>query len=70
MVIHLTDKLYKTELFKNKREALPAILAEAGLTNVFIVEELTAPTIKRMKELREDERVNKVWSVDGSSGTA
>jgi len=30
------------------------------------VEELTASTIKRMKELREDDRVERVWSVEGS----
>ena len=66
LLIHLTSKLYRTEIFKNKREAMPAILEQEGLGNIFIVEELTASTIKRMKELREDDRVERVWSVEGS----
>jgi len=66
LLIHLTSKLYRTEIFKNKKEAMPSILEQEGLANIFIVEELTNPTIKRMKELREDDRVERVWSVEGT----
>jgi hypothetical protein len=31
-----------------------------------VVEELTTATIKRMKELREDDRVERVWLVEGT----
>jgi len=32
---------------------------------ILIVEDLTPATIKKMKELREDDRVEKVWSTEG-----
>jgi hypothetical protein len=67
LVIHLTTKQFKTELFKNKRDVMPGVIKEMfGGINIFVVEELTAPTIRRMKELREDDRVERVWSVEGS----
>jgi hypothetical protein len=66
LVVHFSTKVYRTELFKNKREAMPNIMETEGWSNIFVVEELTAPTIKRMKELREDDRVERVWSVEGT----
>lgn len=66
LVVHFSSKIYRTELFKNKRDTMPNILETEGWSNVYVVEELTAATIKRMKELREDDRVERVWSVEGA----
>jgi hypothetical protein len=64
LIIRFTKKSYRTAVFLCKREAL----AQGGRSegpNCFIVEDLTTPTLKKMKELREDERVAKVWTTEG-----
>jgi hypothetical protein len=48
-----------------KREVL-ASLKEEGGTIPIIVEDLTAATLAKMKELKEDERIEKVWTTEGS----
>ena len=65
ILICLNNRHLRTEVFKNKREALASISQQEG-TSIFVVEDLTSPTIKRMKELREDDRVEKVWTTEGS----
>jgi hypothetical protein len=65
ILIRFNTRHLRTEVFKNKREALASISQQEG-TTVFIVEDLTSPTIKKMKELRADSRIEKVWSTEGS----
>jgi len=66
LILRFTDKSFRTAVFLFKREALASHggASSDGL-NCFIVEDLTTPTLKKMKELREDDRVGKVWTTEG-----
>jgi len=53
---------------RNKKDNIPAPSrseVSSGVRPLFMVEDLTAVTHLKMKELKEDKRVAKVWSVDG-----
>jgi len=65
LLIKFSDKTYRTAIFLCKREVL-ASLKEEGGTIPIIVEDLTAATLAKMKELKEDERIEKVWTTEGS----
>ena len=65
LLIKFSDKTYRTAIFLCKREVL-AYLKEEGGTIPIIVEDLTAATLAKMKELKEDERIEKVWTTEGS----
>jgi hypothetical protein len=63
LLIKLTDMSFRKAIFICKREALAPLAAEGAVP--IIVEDLTSATLNKMKELREDERVDKVWSTEG-----
>jgi hypothetical protein len=65
LLIKFSDKTFRTAIFLCKREVL-ASLKEEGGPNPIIVEDLTAATLAKMKELRDDERIEKVWTTEGS----
>ena len=69
IIIKLKSKAIKSALFRCKKDALPeSTEAEkrAGARRILIVEDLTKPTLTKMKELKEDKRVEKVWTVEGT----
>ena len=43
-----------------------AAITDTSIKKAIIVEDLTPPTLKRMKEMKEDRRVEKVWTMEGS----
>lgn len=69
IIIRFTEKIFRQAVFLCKREAMPNLFTEGASASVYprilIVEDLTPATIKKMKELREDDRVEKVWSTEG-----
>ena len=66
LILRFTHKSYRTAVFLFKREAFnPSGGASSDNLNFFIVEDLTIPTLNKMKELRDDERVEKVWTTKG-----
>ena len=69
LVLRLKSKAIKTAIFKTKKEVLPTPSAaekSAGIKKVLLVEDLTVPTLHKMKELKNDTRVAKVWTMDRS----
>ena len=65
LVLKLKSKTIKAAIFRSKKEAMPDMEKITGF-KMFIVEDLTVPTVKKMKELKEDRRVGKVWTVEGN----
>ena len=68
VIVKLTTHAYKVALMRNKRDNIPAPTRSevtSGARPLFMVEDLTAVTHMKMKELKEDKRVAKIWSVDG-----
>jgi len=68
VIVKLTTHAYKVALMRNKKDNIPAPSrseVSSGVRPLFMVEDLTAVTHLKMKELKEDKRVAKVWSVDG-----
>ena len=68
VIVKLTTHAYKVALMRNKRDNIPAPSRSevtSGARPLFMVEDLTAVTHMKMKELKEDKRVAKIWSVDG-----
>jgi hypothetical protein len=66
LILRFTHKSYRTAVFLFKREAFnPLGGASPDNLNFFIVEDLTIPTLNKMKELRADDRVGKVWTTKG-----
>ena len=69
LVLRLKSKAIKTAIFKTKKEVLPTPSAaekSTGIKKVLIVEDLMVPTLHKMKELKNDTRVAKVWTMEGS----
>jgi hypothetical protein len=65
LIIRLTHKSFRTAVFLFKKEALATPGGASSDGNCFIVEDLTTPTLNKMKELRADNRVGKVWTTEG-----
>jgi hypothetical protein len=66
LILRFTHKSFRTAVFLFKKEALaPSGGASSDGLNCFIVEDLTTPTLNKMKELRADDRVGKVWTTEG-----
>jgi hypothetical protein len=66
LILRFTHKSYRTAVFLFKREAFASPGgASPDNINFFIVEDLTTPTLNKMKELRADDRVGKVWTTEG-----
>jgi hypothetical protein len=66
LILRFTHKSFRTAVFLFKREAFaPTGGASPENLNFFIVEDLTTPTLNKMKELRADDRVGKVWTTEG-----
>jgi hypothetical protein len=68
IIIKLTSPSLKVAIMRNKRGNIPAPSrsdVSAGQRPVYIVEDLTQATHTKMRELKDDRRVNKIWTVDG-----
>jgi hypothetical protein len=67
-IIIKLSRIHRTAILKNKRLNIPSPTdAEkaAGIKRFIVVEDLTPANHKVMKDLQADDRVEKVWSVDG-----
>jgi hypothetical protein len=68
LIIKFTNKNTRLAVLRNKRTNTPAP-AEAERSEFVkrfsIVEDLTTPTYKLLRMLQDDERVSKVWTVEG-----
>ena len=63
VVVRLASPALKTAVMKS-RKAIPAP-EEPSTRRVLVVEDLTPPAHKLLKELQKDTRTSKVWSVNG-----
>ena len=67
-IIIKVSRIHRLAILKNKRLNTPPpsdTEKAAGLKRFIIVEDLTPPAHKLLKDLQEDSRVEKTWSVDG-----
>jgi hypothetical protein len=67
-IIIKLSRVHRTAILKNKRLNIPSpsdAEKTAGIKRFIIVEDLTPANHKTMKDLQADDRVEKVWSVDG-----
>lgn len=65
VIVRLVNRNFKVAVLKNRRAITAANPGEAGSKRVIVVEDLTQPAHKLLKELQGDSRVEKVWSVNG-----
>jgi len=65
LLIKFTDKNYRKAIFLYKREALASLKEDGSIP--IIVEDLTTATRTRMKVLKDDECIEKVWKTEGSN---
>ena len=68
ILVKLSSPAIKSAIFAVKKDALPAPSAaekDSGTKRLMIVEDLTPPTFKMLKMLREDKRVARAWTVEG-----
>lgn len=69
VIIKLVNRSIKLAILKNKRESTPAPSAEdqrSGITRYILVEDITAMTHRKMRELATDPRVDKTWTIEGN----
>jgi hypothetical protein len=62
------SRIHRMAILKNKRLNIPSpsdAEKTAGVKRFIVVEDLTPANHKAMKDLQADDRVEKVWSVDG-----
>lgn len=67
VVVRLSTRHFKFLVMKYRKAAAAPSEAdrEAGGKRLIVVEDLTPPTHRLLKDLQADERVEKVWSVNG-----
>jgi hypothetical protein len=68
VIFKFVNPSIRLAFLKAKKEHMPSP-AEAdkslGTKKYVVVEDLTGPTYKKLKELQAEERVDKAWSIDG-----
>jgi outer membrane murein-binding lipoprotein Lpp len=68
VIVKLSTRALKVAIMRHKRGNIPTPTAEeqrADIQRFLIVEDITAPTHRKLKELSADQRVDKAWTVDG-----
>lgn len=68
IVVKLANKQLHTAIMKCKRESTPSPSSQekdTGIKRFVVVEDLTAPTYRKLTELLSDDRIEKAWSVNG-----
>ena len=68
IIIRFVNKQLKIAVLKQRRHAMPTPSEgeqKKGIKRFVIVEDLTPPAHKLLKALQDDERTDKVWSVNG-----
>jgi hypothetical protein len=68
IILHLISPNIKTAIFSARKDALPKpsdAERDLGLKKFLLVEDLTPPTFAFLKQLKEDKRVDRAWTVDG-----
>jgi hypothetical protein len=69
IVITFNNKAARLAVLRNKRNNIPNPTDEErslGAKKYIIAEDLTGPSFRMLRLLQNDERVSKVWSVDGN----
>jgi len=64
IIIKFTTPTIRMAILRNKRTNTPPP-AEAGDKRFILVEDLTHTTYKKLRELAEDDRVEKAWTIGG-----
>ena len=64
IVITITDPSIKTAIFRAKKQFMPQP-SDPGVKRYLLAEDLTFPTVTKLKELREHKDVDRAWSVEG-----
>ena len=68
LIIKFASAHVRMAFLKNKKTSLPPPTAAeraAGITKYVAVEDLTAPTYKKLREMLDSDKVDKVWAADG-----
>jgi hypothetical protein len=65
IILKCSSALVRLAILKTKKQHLPPP-EEEGAKRLYITEDLTPATHRKLKELAEDERVEKVWTLSGS----
>jgi hypothetical protein len=66
--VRFTNRFLRNTVMRLRREHMPSPTdAEkaAGISRYYVNEDLTPATMRKVKELRESERVERVWTIDG-----
>ena len=68
LIVKFASAHVRMAFLKNKKTSLPPPTAAeraAGITKYVAVEDLTAPTYKKLREMLDSDKVDKVWAADG-----
>jgi hypothetical protein len=67
IIINFTSKQLRLAVLRHKRNNIqqPQSSSSDPAQRMFIVEDLTPPTARMMRDLKEEESVAKVWSIEG-----
>jgi hypothetical protein len=68
LAVRFTNRFLRNTVMRLRREHMPTPTdAEkaAGIVRYYINEDLTPETMKKVRELRESDRVERVWTMDG-----
>ena len=69
IIIVFTNRRIRMAVLRHKKLNLPQPTDEdkkKGTVKFLLVEDLTGPTYKKLRELQLDERVDRAWTMDGS----
>ena len=69
IIINFVNKRVRMAVLRFKKANLPAPSDDekkSGAVRFSLVEDLTGPTYKKLRELQLDERVERAWTMDGS----
>jgi hypothetical protein len=68
-IIKFKEKAIRTIIFQNKHNAIPtpsSVDVAFGVRQYLLAEDLTIPTLKKLKELRDTDRVSRAWTTEGA----
>jgi len=69
IIINFTNKRIRMAVLRYKKINIPSPTDEekkAGAVKFALVEDLTGPTHKKLKEMQQEEKVDRAWTMDGS----
>jgi len=64
VIVKFTNSVIRMAILRNKRNNTPPP-SEVGAKRIIIVEDLTPATHRKLRDLLEDDRVEKAWTISG-----